>query len=94
MWVTRGQSHVQHIFFDDNIFNDRNHSIVAVRRRNAPGEPFAPLGAEETLALHGKHLVRVPTLEVALDKEFFLKKIAECEEVFSNACAAAAPQSQ
>lgn len=76
---------MHHIFFDDNIHNDANDSIVAARRRPSSDAPFKPVSGEDTLALQGTHLVRVPTLEPILDHDWFLKQIDACEARFASA---------
>ena len=79
LWITRGDSHFHHIFFDDNIHNNPNDSIVAVRARNLEGEAFMAESGEATLGLQGVHLVRVPTILPILDHDWFLKQITKCE---------------
>eukprot|EP01063_Lacrimia_lanifica_P037970 TRINITY_DN7960_c0_g1_i1.p1 TRINITY_DN7960_c0_g1~~TRINITY_DN7960_c0_g1_i1.p1 ORF type:complete len:348 (+),score=99.99 TRINITY_DN7960_c0_g1_i1:69-1112(+) len=76
MWIT--ESHVEdvlHIFFDDNIKNLADDSIVAVRRRAGPDAPFEAVCGVGTLELQGKHLHRVPTPAAVLDKDWFLQRI-------------------
>ena len=79
------------IFFDDNIHNDAEDSIVAVRRKrlNANGKEAAPsryeaMNGEETLAEQGVHLVRVPTLEPILNPNWFLQQIDLCEAAWAT----------
>jgi len=77
-----------HIIFDDNIHNDPNDGIVAVRasskqsKKDSDGKSsmlFAPLNGYETIGMQGIHLVRVPTLEPVLSKSWFLEQIERCE---------------
>ena len=80
LWITENDDSVHHIFFDDNIHNCANDSIVAVRWRERVGDPFQPLSGEATRAVHGLHTVRVQSCEAYLDEDYFLKRIAECEQ--------------
>lgn len=80
LWLTESElSSVHHIFFDDNIHNLENDSIVAVRFRNTTNDDFTALSGAETLALHGRHLIRVPTVEPILNQRWFLEQIDACE---------------
>lgn len=69
----------RHIFFDDNIHNDREDSIVAARMETEDGR-FVPLSGEATRRLQGVCLVRVPTMLPILNQDWFLEQIARCEE--------------
>ena len=84
LWLTEKDALHHHIFFDDNIKNDPNDSIVAVRARTDASQTFQPLTGEETIALHGMHLVRVPTFKPILDETWFLKQIEACEKKFQE----------
>jgi hypothetical protein len=75
-----GDANIQHIFFDDNIHNCGHDSIVAARWRRHAGDDFRALSGEETRHLHGCHTVRVQSCEAFVDEDYFLKRIAECEE--------------
>ena len=66
-------------FFDDNIHNDADDSIVAVRVRETKEQKFQPLSGEETIAMQGQHLVRVPTFAPVLNENWFLEQIDACE---------------
>ena len=79
LWVTESDTETLHIFFDDNLHPLADDSIIAVRSRPSPTEPFRSLSGEEALALHGTHLVRVPTAAPILDQRWFLDRIDECE---------------
>ena len=63
------------LFLDDNIHNDKDDSIVAVRIRAGAGEPFVPLSGELTRRIHGAVLRKVPTLLPILDPDWFLGQI-------------------
>jgi hypothetical protein len=69
----------KHIFFDDNIHNDPDNSIVAVRRKASDSDEYEALSGEETLKLEGRDIVKVHTVLALMDKTYFLKKIKECE---------------
>jgi len=79
LWVTESDESALHIFFDDNIHPLPDDSIVAVRSRPSPDEPFRAVGGAEALAMHGTHLIRVPTAAPILDERWFLDRIGECE---------------
>ena len=85
MWITLDdlEKH-HHIFFDDNIHNLPGDSIVAARSRAKQSDTFAPLGGEETLDLHGVHLVRVPTHAPILNERWFLEEIDKCESALAR----------
>jgi len=72
-----------HIFFDDNIQNDPTDSIVAIRKAclattstTTNTTTFSSLSGEEILAEHGKHIVRVPTIEPIMNENWFLEQIS------------------
>jgi len=48
-------------------------------RASADAETFEPLDGEQTRALHGKNIVRVPTIEPIMNEDWFLEQIARCE---------------
>lgn len=79
LWVDTSEEHMHHIFFDDNIHNDPDDSIIAVRMRHGPAGRFRPLSGEATRKLQGMLLVRTPTPLPILDHQWFLKQIERCE---------------
>lgn len=79
LWLTQEDVTCHHIFFDDNIHNLANDSIVAVRQRSGENDSFVPLSGEDTLSQHGRHIVRVPTIEPILNVDWFLEQIDACE---------------
>jgi len=79
LWVDTSEEHMHHIFFDDNIHNDPDDSIIAVRMRHGPAGRFQPLSGEATRTLQGMLLVRTPTPLPILDRRWFLKQIERCE---------------
>lgn len=79
LWLTLDDDSWHHIFFDDNIHNKASDSIVAVRVREAEGQPFFAVSGDHTRRLHGAFLRKVPTWQPILDPEWFVDQIAECE---------------
>jgi hypothetical protein len=83
LWLTLEQAQTpgdwRHIFFDDNIHNNAEDSIVAVRARRRVGDPFSPLSGARTTLLHGSVLRKVPTIEAVNHKDWFLQQIEACE---------------
>jgi hypothetical protein len=69
----------RHLFFDDNIHDDPDASIVAVRARKSAEAPFTAVSGEATRALHGAVLQRVPTIRPVLEAGWFVEQIAKCE---------------
>jgi len=85
LWIDWAKSdELQHIFFDDNIHNDPEDSIVSIRLRKSPTDAFRPLSGESIRRLQGCFLVRVPTVCPIRDEEWFLDKISKCEEKLSD----------
>jgi hypothetical protein len=86
LWITQNDDKHQHIFFDDNIHNIASDSIVAVRRRATSSEAYRALSGEETLSLQARHLVRTPTVEPILNKQWFLQQVtcACCNKSFKD----------
>ena len=81
VWIhPKGTGSFHHLFFDDNIHNDANDSIVAVRSRDKDGEHWNALSGEETIAEQGKYVVRVPTVAAVLQDDWFLQQIALAED--------------
>jgi hypothetical protein len=81
LWLTldHAREEPHHIFFDDNIHKDPNDSVVAVRARRNPDEPYRPLSGEATQALQGSVLVKAHPALAVLDKNYFLNHIISCE---------------
>ncbi len=73
-----------HLFFDDNIHNDANDSIVAVRARRDVDDKWCSLSGEETIEQQGQHIVRVPTVEAILDDDWFYNKIISIVQKLKN----------
>ena len=82
LWLTLNEEECLPIFFDDNIHNDADDSIVAVRVRETKEQNFTPLSGEETIKMQGQHLVRVPTFAPVLNENWFLEQIDACEKIF------------
>jgi len=79
VWVTEEGDGPAHIFFDDNIHNSPEDSIVAVRARKGEGEGFEAVSGAETLAYEGRNIVKCFTVPAVLEKDYFLKEIERCE---------------
>lgn len=83
VWITQDDTTCHHIFFDDNIHNNADDSIVSVRIRESPDHPFHAMSEEDILLQQGVHLVRTPTYEPILNPSWFLDQIAKCEEAYA-----------
>jgi hypothetical protein len=68
LWLTADDASIHPIFFDDNIHNSAEDSIVAVRARQSAGGGYQPLSGRETIALQGLVLKRTPTFAAILDE--------------------------
>ena len=79
LWIDLADRTHHHIFFDDNIHNSDEDSIVAVRVRDREQAPFTPLSGFRALHLQGVFLVRVPTMLAILDETWFLARINDAE---------------
>ena len=64
-----------HVLFDDNIHNLEHDGIASVRKQVCENGPFQTLSSAEILQQHGRHLVRVPTVEPVLDPGWFLEQL-------------------
>ncbi len=92
---TNDSSWYHHLFFDDNIHNDANDSIVAVRRRgrgcnknddsgndgDVHDQSWHPLDGQATIEQQGKYVIRVATVSAILDHDYFLKQIHLAEDL-------------
>jgi hypothetical protein len=63
-----------HLFFDDNIHNDPDDSIVAVRRVAADGS-ITPLSGAETIEEEGKSIVKVFCYEAIMNDDYFINHV-------------------
>ena len=79
LWLTLDDAGTHHIFFDDNIHNAVDDSIVSVRVRQTAPDKYVPASGAATVALQGIVLVRCPTFEPILNPGWFMAKIDECE---------------
>eukprot|EP00928_Gymnodinium_smaydae_P065710 TRINITY_DN48804_c0_g1_i1.p1 TRINITY_DN48804_c0_g1~~TRINITY_DN48804_c0_g1_i1.p1 ORF type:complete len:417 (-),score=90.82 TRINITY_DN48804_c0_g1_i1:36-1223(-) len=84
LWVTVGDSSVHHIFFDDNIHNKVDDSIVAIRARRTPDGEFRSVSGDVTRQLEGVLLVKAQPTEAIRDRDYFLRKIRDCEARFAR----------
>jgi len=81
LWLTLEEATTRHLFFDDNIHNDPQDSIVSVRaRRDGEAAAFSPLSGAQICSLHGAVLRRVPTMQPVLEPDWFLAEIEACGE--------------
>mmetsp|Transcript_18985 Transcript_18985/g.24615 ORF Transcript_18985/g.24615 Transcript_18985/m.24615 type:complete len:422 (-) Transcript_18985:100-1365(-) len=76
LWL--GHVSARHIFLDDNIHNDPINSIVAIRLKT-PDSNFRSLDGYTTLRLQNIALVRVPTIQVVLNPDWFIERLLACE---------------
>ena len=80
MWLTASSiasGAVHPIFFDDNLHNDKEDSIVRVRVRQNLDDRFVDIGDHRPL--HSTFLVRAHPVAAVRDPSWFLHRIAECE---------------
>lgn len=83
LWINSHHANNQqqkkyHLFFDDNIHNDENDSIVAVRE--FVGGKWISLSGAQTIQQQGAHLFRVPTVEAILNDDWFHQQISKVEK--------------
>lgn len=71
-----------HILLDDNIHNDPNDGAGGIRipitstsSKRGSASSYISLHGKEALALHGIHLVRVPTICPLLEVDWFVREI-------------------
>lgn len=79
-WITPS---ARHVFFDDNIHNHPNKSIVNVRWLQPSGD-IVSLNGYVTCRLHGLVLFRVPTLEAILNHDWFIRQVNKLEADLDN----------
>ena len=77
VWILADKTE-QHIFFDDNIHNLENDSIISARRETSDGN-FVTLTGKEILQEQGFHLIRCPTIEPILCSDWYLTKVDEAQ---------------
>ena len=81
-----GHDH-HHVLLDDNIHNDPSDGAGGIRvpvvvEKDGDGgssnnyyNRYESLHGEEALALHGRHLIRVPTIRPSLEDDWFIRQI-------------------
>lgn len=88
LWIAADDSSVQHIFFDDNIHDMADNSIVAVRASMAIGDSsgicFHSVSGEATQQLQGCLLVKAQPAVAIRRMDYFLDEIQRCEKNFSS----------
>ena len=78
VWKTGSNHH--HILLDDNIHNLPHDGIASVRQKVEHKNYFESLSGSEIQAMHGLHLIRVPTIEPIMNKDWFLEQIAKVQD--------------
>ncbi|KAL7466984.1 LOW QUALITY PROTEIN: hypothetical protein ACHAXS_007246 [Conticribra weissflogii] len=78
--------HHHHILLDDNIHNDPNDGAGGIRipveddgigMEEALVSQYQSLSGNEALEMHGKHLIRVPTVRPLMEEDWFIRHIEE-----------------
>ena len=85
IWLTASSiasGAVHPIFFDDNLHNDTEDSIVRVRVRQNLDDRFVDIGDHRPL--HSTFLVRAHPVAAVRDPSWFLHRIAECESSLAD----------
>lgn len=71
-----------HVLFDDNIHNLESDSIASVRRIQDDGT-YRLLSGQEIQEMQGVHLIRVPTIEPILNRQWFVEQIDRAQAKFA-----------
>ena len=71
-----------HVLLDDNIHNLENDSIASVRRERDDGK-YQFLSESEIQEMQGVHLIRVPTIEPILNRQWFVEQIDRAQAKFA-----------
>jgi hypothetical protein len=88
IWQTDHSGH-HHILMDDNIHNLPHDGIASVRRpiikaSESSDAVFESLSGSEIQAMHGLHLIRVPTIEPIVNEDWFLQQIENVQSAASR----------
>ncbi|EJK64409.1 hypothetical protein THAOC_14856 [Thalassiosira oceanica] len=85
VWVTSrgGRYDHHHVLLDDNIHNDPADGAGGIRVEGNDGS-FRSLPGEEALGLHGRHLVRVPTVRAVMEDDWFIRQIEDARRRLLN----------
>jgi hypothetical protein len=83
VWVSTSSPQEHHILLDDNIHNIENDSIASVRREQADGT-YEFLTGSEIQDMQGLHLIRVPTIEPILNRDWFVEQLDKAQERFAE----------
>lgn len=83
VWTADNSKH-HHLLLDDNIHNLPHDGIASVRQRHqSPSSEeltyYESLSGFEIQAMHGVHLIRVPTIEPILNVDWFLQQIRKVQ---------------
>lgn len=75
-----------HVLLDDNIHNTEHDSIASVRRRRKSDDSneYEFLTGREIQDLQGLHLIRVPTIEPILNRQWFVQQLDQAQARFSS----------
>ncbi|KAL9178435.1 hypothetical protein ACHAXT_003765, partial [Thalassiosira profunda] len=68
-----------HILLDDNIHNDPYDGAGGIRIPRS-GTSYESLRGEEALQMHGKHLIRVPTIRPLMEDGWFIEQIESARQ--------------
>lgn len=93
VWMTPPSSKYHHVLFDDNIHNLPHDGIAGIRRQRQQQLPapdsaadevstgtcnvFESVSGAEIQKMHGLHLIRVPTVEPIMNRDWFLHQLDE-----------------
>jgi hypothetical protein len=76
--------HHHHILLDDNIHNDFSDGAGGIRvpipsanKNKVSSLSYLSLHGKEALGMHGKHLIRVPTIRPLMEDDWFIRQIEE-----------------
>lgn len=84
VWLTADDPSQHHIFFDDNIHDKADDSIVAVRARASAADPYRSLNGEGVRRLQGVCLVKAQACDAIRDVEYFVRHVDRCEETMQR----------
>lgn len=71
-----------HVLLDDNIHNLEHDSIASVRREQDDGT-YRFLSGREIQEMQGLHLIRVPTIEPILNRQWFVEQLDRAQAKFA-----------
>ena len=83
VWVPADPT-TQHVLLDDNIHNLETDSIASVRQQETQGGLYRTLTGREIMEMQGLHLIRVPTVEPVLNKNWFVEQLDKAQLRFES----------